>query len=241
LEEGKIVRVGEPDTPELARWAERQTLAEMRRATVAELRGEAVAVAPEIFADFLLRRQYVHPATRGEGPEFVEVVLENLQALSAAAAVWEGEILPRRIKGYRPAWLDDLMSKGAWLWRGEGSGRDDPRIAFFLRDFDGHPPLPIESIELSADARLVCGLLERHGASFATDLARLGGIEPTRVRRSLRELTSAGLATNDRFDAVALTSGDGAAGGAVDAHAAPAVVEWCSGRTLVSVARFERR
>ncbi len=38
------------------------------------------------------------------------------------------------------------------------------------------------------------------GASFAADLARASGIEPSRVRRALLELSGRGLATNDRFD-----------------------------------------
>ncbi len=120
-EEGKVVRVGDPDSPELERWAERENLAEMRRVTVAVRRRESLAVAPEVFADFLLRRQHVHPATRGEGPAFVERVLEQLQGFAAPAAVWEKEILPRRVKGYRPAWLDDVLGQGAWLWRAVGT------------------------------------------------------------------------------------------------------------------------
>jgi ATP-dependent Lhr-like helicase len=38
------------------------------------------------------------------------------------------------------------------------------------------------------------------GASFATELARATGIEPSRVRRALIELSGRGLVTNDRFD-----------------------------------------
>jgi ATP-dependent Lhr-like helicase len=199
-EDGKVVRVGESDAPELARWAERETLTEIRRATLAVRRGESLAVAPEVFADFLLRRQFVHPATRGEGPAFVELVLEKLQAFSAPAAVWENEILPRRVKGYRHAWLDEVIGQGAWLWRGAGTARDDPRVAFFRRDFDGHPEEDMSSFELSADAQHVCAVLDRHGASFATDLARLAAIEPSRARRALRELMNHGVVTNDRFD-----------------------------------------
>ena len=43
-------------------------------------------------------------------------------------------------------------------------------------------------------------LLQQHGASFATDLARMGGMEPSRMHRALRELMDRGLVTNDRFD-----------------------------------------
>src|SRR5207253_2442849 len=51
-DEGKAVRLGGADDPAAAHWAERENLAEMRRATVAVRRRETMAVAPEVFADF---------------------------------------------------------------------------------------------------------------------------------------------------------------------------------------------
>jgi ATP-dependent helicase Lhr and Lhr-like helicase len=74
------------------------------------------------------------------------------------------------------------------------------RVAFFLRDFDGRPESDAVPAELSADLQRIIEVLDRHGASFATDLARLTGIEPSRVRCGLDELMSRGLVTNDRFD-----------------------------------------
>ena len=138
-EEGRVVRVNNPNAPSLERWAERENLAEMRRVTVAVRRRESLAVAPEVFADFLLRRQHVHPATVGEGAAFVQVVLEQLQGFATPAASWEREILPRRVKGYRPAWLDDVLGQrhaddanSGSPGRAMGTPRDDPRVAFFL-------------------------------------------------------------------------------------------------------------
>src|SRR6185437_2906162 len=116
-EEGRAIRIGDGDDPAGGRWADRDNLAEIRRATVAVRRRESLAVAPEVFADFLLRWQHVHPSTRGEGPAFVEAVLEQLQGLAMPAALWESEVLPRRVAGYRPAWLDDFVGRGSWLWR----------------------------------------------------------------------------------------------------------------------------
>ncbi len=199
-EEGKVVRMGDPESPDLERWAERENLAEMRRVTVAARRRESLAVTPEVFADFLLHRQHVHPDARGEGPAFVEAVLEQLQGFAAPAPVWEQEILPRRVKGYRPAWLDEVLGQGNWLWRAVGTTRDDPRVAFFVRDFDGRPEAEPASAELSSDEQKLIDILDRHGASFATDLARIAAIEPSRARRALGELMGRGLVTNDRFD-----------------------------------------
>jgi ATP-dependent Lhr-like helicase len=201
-EEGKIVRIGEQGPAGESRWAESGNLTEMRRATVAARRRESLAVLPEVFADFLLRRQCVHPETVGEGATAVERVVEQLQGYVAAASMWENEILPRRVKGYRPAWLDEVLAQGNWFWRAEASGRDEPRVAFFRRDFPGVCAAAGQVDDLSAnDARLL-ELLDGHGASFAVDLARLSGLGPSQVRVSLRTLMRRGLATNDRFDPV---------------------------------------
>ena len=92
-EEGKVVRIGEDGRTGESRWAERGNLTEMRRATVAALRRESLAVQPEVFADFLLRRQNVHASTVGEGATAVERVLEQLQGI-CRGGVFVGERNP---------------------------------------------------------------------------------------------------------------------------------------------------
>ena len=199
-EQGKVVRVGEVGPSGESRWAERGNLTEMRRATVAARRRETIAVLPEVFADFLLRRQHVHPATRCDGSNAVEEVLEQLQGYAAPALLWESELLPRRIKDYRPAWLDEVLARGTWFWRAEGAGREEARVAFFSRDFKGYSIPPISFEEMAAPEALILDLLDRHGASFTVDLARLSGLDPSRTRGALRGLMVRGLVTNDRFD-----------------------------------------
>ena len=198
-EEGHAVRV---DDEEGGRWADRENLAEIRRATVAVRRQESLAVAPEVFADFLLRWQSVHPKTRGEGPAFVSTVLERLQGFSAPAAVWDAEILPRRIAGYRPAWLDEAIGGGGWIWRAEAATRGEPRVAFLPRDLNVGPRPDPEAEPLDPDESAVLDLLASRGASFADELARASGLGPSRVRRALMALTGRGLATNDRLDPI---------------------------------------
>jgi ATP-dependent Lhr-like helicase len=201
-EEGKVVRIGEDDRTGESRWAERGNLTEMRRATVAALRRETLTVLPEVFADFLLRHQHVHTPIAGEGAAAVEGVLEQLQGYGAGASMWEDEILPRRIKGYRPAWLDDVLAQGNWYWRAEGSARDEVRVAFFKRDFPGASGATGQVEDLTASEIRVLEVLERHGASFAVDVARLSALEPSQARGALRSLMRRGIATNDRFDPV---------------------------------------
>ena len=104
-------------------------------------RRESVAVLPEVFADFLVRRQHLHPATQLEGPGGVEQVLEQLQGYRGPAAFWESEILPRRVRRYRPAWLDELLATAA-----PGSGErpamaaTSRSVALVPRDFAGDWP-----------------------------------------------------------------------------------------------------
>jgi ATP-dependent Lhr-like helicase len=199
-EEGRVVRLDGPDDPSACRWAERENLAEMRRVTVAVRRRESLAVAPEVFADFLVRRQRVHPAERGEGRAFVESILEQLQGCAMPARVWEADVLPRRVLGYRPAWLDDVLGRGSWLWRAEGSARGEPLVAFFARDFAGLSEMPANPDELGPDEARILELLGQMGASFAAELARTSGLEPSRARRALLALAGRGQVTNDRFD-----------------------------------------
>ncbi|WP_337175850.1 DEAD/DEAH box helicase [Paludisphaera sp.] len=193
VESEGVVRVEGEDGP---RWAERENLAEVQRLAVARRRRESVAVAPEVFADFVARRQHVHPAGRLSGVEGVGRALDVLHGFAATAESWEGELLPRRVEGFRPASLDEALSRGGWSWRAEGDG---PLVAIVPREFPGGWP-PREDAPLAEAEQAVLDALARRGASFAADLSRATGIEPTELRRALRSLTLRGLATNDRFD-----------------------------------------
>jgi ATP-dependent Lhr-like helicase len=188
-------------------WADRRNLDEVRRLSVALRRRESVAVRPEVFADFVVRRQRIHPEVRREGAAAVTQVLEQLHGFAAPADLWESDLLPRRVREYRSSWLDDALSTGGWFWRALGDGRAPPRVAFAPRDFAGAWPAAEAEPEGGNDsgsdahaASVVLGHLTERGASFATDLARVLALEPSRVRGALRALLRRGLVTNDRFD-----------------------------------------
>jgi ATP-dependent Lhr-like helicase len=200
-EEGTVVRVGGDGTDGTARFAQRENLLEMRRVTVAVRRKESLAVPPEAFVDFLLRRQFVHPETRGAGAGFLETALAPLQGYAACASLWENDILPRRLTAYRAAWLDELTSGGRWLWAARVAGNgDDPKVAFYTREFPAAAWSDSPSADLSEEETAVQMCLARRGASFATDIARESGLDPSRARRALLGLLERGLITNDRFE-----------------------------------------
>ena len=200
VETGSLICLDPTDSEAECRWAEPENLAEVHRLSVAIRRRESVAVAPEVFADFLYRRQHLHQATRLDGPGGLEAALEQLQGYAAPAEFWESEILPHRVKGYKPVCLDDLLATGTWLWRAAGDGRAEPLVALVARDFEVGWRSTLNAGERSADELVVLEILGSRGASFATDLARVSGIEPSRLRRAIRELMLRGEVTNDRFD-----------------------------------------
>ena len=209
-DEGGLVRldpIGESDAP---RWAERGNLDEVRRLSVAIRRRESVAVAPEVFVDFVLKRQNVHPSTRREGAVAVGLTLEQLQGFAAPADLWESEILPRRVRNYRPEWLDEAISVGDWTWRADADTRgQDPRVAFVPRDFAGPWPSRAESDRAPTPAETqVLDHLRQRGACFVADITHATGLGPTATRAALVGLLRRGEATNDRFDPLRPGTGD---------------------------------
>ncbi|HUO87156.1 MAG TPA: DEAD/DEAH box helicase [Thermoanaerobaculia bacterium] len=97
-------------------WCERRLLARIHRATLTRLRAEIQPVGRADFARFLLGWQQVDSESRGAGPEALAAVLAQLAGFAAPAAAWEGEILPARVTGYDPAWLDALCLSGRFVW-----------------------------------------------------------------------------------------------------------------------------
>src|SRR5262249_54807442 len=97
-------------------WCERRLLARIHRYTVGRLRAEIQPVAARDFLRFLLGWQRVTPETRMEGPDALEVLVRQLEGFEAAAGAWETEILPARLDGYEPSWLDDQCLAGRVTW-----------------------------------------------------------------------------------------------------------------------------
>jgi ATP-dependent Lhr-like helicase len=51
-----------------------------------------------------------------EGRRGLLAVIEQLQGFEVAAGSWEEAVLPARVAGYRPEWLDDLCLSGEVAW-----------------------------------------------------------------------------------------------------------------------------
>jgi ATP-dependent helicase Lhr and Lhr-like helicase len=196
-------------------WCERRLLARVHRYTVNRLRAEIEPVAARDFLRFLLDWQRVAPGTRMEGPDSLAAIVGQLEGFEAAAGSWESEILPARLSGYDPVWLDDLCLSGRVAWarlrprsprpedagRGATPVRSTPITLLARRNAALWALLSPASdgIEPSATARRVAEVIRQEGASFFDELAEGSGLLKPQVEEALGELVALGLVTSDSF------------------------------------------
>src|SRR5204863_527721 len=113
----------------------------------------------------------------------------------------ERDVLPVRVREYRPQLLDQLISMGEVVWTGRGSlGSSDGRVALYLRS-DG--PRLIREPEERPSGEIHERLrdhLQSRGASFFRDLYyATGSTDEDAVLDALWDMVWAGEVTNDTF------------------------------------------
>ncbi|HEX6005059.1 MAG TPA: ATP-dependent DNA helicase, partial [Burkholderiales bacterium] len=189
-------------------WCDRRLLARIHRYTLNRLRAEIEPVTAAEFMRFLLNWQHVSPTEKLMGTEGLGAAIEQLDGFELAAAAWERDVLPARVRDYGAEQLDALCLSGRVAW-GRRSPMDNAGksplatspIALMLRERtvlwlrDVHH----ESGELSSESRVVYQALESRGASFFHELVTATGLLRTQVERALGELAGAGLVTADSF------------------------------------------
>ncbi len=195
-------------------WCNRRVLARIHRATLGRLRREIEPVTALDFEAFLQAWQHVSPGTQLHGSDGTLHVIRQLQGYEIPAAVWESEILARRIAKYDPDFLDQLCFSGEVMWArvsphpaiAENRRVRPTRIApvtLFLRE-DAEWLMTTSatpnSSGLSHPARDVLLALEKNGASFFIDLVRQTRRLPSEVEDGLWELLAGGFVTADGFD-----------------------------------------
>jgi len=174
-------------------------LRQLRRRSLAMLRREVEPVEQEAFARFLPAWHGIPAERRG-----MEALVETLGVLAGSALVassLEVDVLPNRVRGFRPAMLDELCTAGELVWVGAGGvGARDGRVRLCFVD---QLPLlapgwerrdPPEG-DLHDALRQV---LREEGASFWGQLRRAGrGAHDQEVLAALWDLVWAGEVTND--------------------------------------------
>src|SRR5690606_2235693 len=196
-------------------WCERRLLARIHHYTVKRLRAEIEPVAARDFLRFLLRWQRVEADARMQGPDALEVIVAQLEGFEAAAGAWETEILPARITGYEPSWLDDQCLAGRIVWarlsprsgRANGGERNvtpvrTTPITLLARRHARHwaalAGTP-DAARPSQRAQAVLACLREQGASFFDELVEGSGLLRSQVEDALAELVALGLVSSDSF------------------------------------------
>ncbi len=170
-------------------WCDPEVLRRLRRASLAALRREVEPAEQAAYGRFL-------PAWHGiDRRASLREAIVPLQGLALPVSLWESEVLPRRVPGYQPAWLDALCASGELVWVGTGLDR----VALFFREDApvlGRPaasPAP-ESAEADALRAALAG-----SAEFWYPLVEAAGLEPEAALPALWELVWAGEVTNDAW------------------------------------------
>ena len=205
--EGFVLRGRFTPASSAEEWCERGLLARIHRYTLNRLRKEIEAVSAADFLRFLVTWQHAAPEARMEGPEGLAAIIEQLEGIEAGAAAWESDILPVRMEGYDPSWLDQLCICGRVTWsrrtpplgRASSPIRTSP-IAFTRREqtvtwrfrASGEQPA-------SSRATQTLETLRRSGASFFADIVSETGLLTTEAEGALGELVSLGQVTADGF------------------------------------------
>jgi ATP-dependent Lhr-like helicase len=170
-------------------WCDPDVLRRLRRASLAALRREVEPVEPTAFARFL-------PAWQGvERRASLREALVPLQALPLPVSLWESDVLPRRVPGYRPEQLDQLCATGEVVWVGAGLDR----VALHFREDASLLGAPVGAPKSEREA---CGVLLAalgRGALFWSDLLEETQLEGSEALAALWELVWAGEVTNDAW------------------------------------------
>src|SRR5205823_224592 len=121
--------------------------------------------------------------------------LVPLQGLGLPVALWENDLLPRRVPGYRPEQLDALCASGEVVWVGAGLDR----VAIYFRQDAPAlgPPPAVERPEREVHERLRAAL--GRSALFWYDLLADTGLEAEEALPALWDLVWAGEVTNDAW------------------------------------------
>ncbi|MFP4615224.1 MAG: ATP-dependent DNA helicase, partial [Thiohalorhabdus sp.] len=200
-------------------WCERRLLARIHRYTLDRLRREIEPVEPADYTRFLLEWHAVSgepAAERREGPEALLAVIEQLEGFEAPAGAWESDILPARLPGYDPQWLDQLCLSGRVVWtrltppgvargkaRRAGSVRTAPVALVQRKNLPDWKALAatvgVSEEGLSGKAAKLEACLRERGAQFFDELVGCAGMLRTEVEEALGELVAWGRASSDSF------------------------------------------
>jgi ATP-dependent Lhr-like helicase len=193
-------------------WCEPDVLREIKRRTIAMLRGQVAPVPREVLGRFLPAWHHIVP----EQHDRLEDAIVQLEGMPLSYQDLVRMILPARVRNFRAEQLDELGAMGWLVWTGHSPLRaDDGRIMLFRRDRVDRLLIPVNEEDATAGIenlddrhRRILERLSKRGASFHAELlAALPDVTPVAALDALWDLVWAGLVTNDTFAALRSLSG----------------------------------
>ena len=196
-------------------WCDRYNLEKIHRLTLNRLRAETEPCADHEYALFRMRWHHVGGVGIAADQSGVAAVLEQLSGVPLSPESWERAILPARIPGYRPEWLDLLCLGGEVVWAavpGEDAAGELPaRITFLRRRRAGGASG--DSLNRAANSATANGAAEfadrdeqkvflalaTGGAQYLDQLAERAGLAERTALAALWRLAAAGRVSNDSF------------------------------------------
>ncbi|HSK25609.1 MAG TPA: ATP-dependent helicase [Jiangellales bacterium] len=191
-------------------WCDGEVLRLIRRRSLAALRQEVEPVEPAALARFLPAWQHVAGGLRGA--DGVLRAVEQLAGCAVPASALERLVLPARVAGYQPAWLDELTAAGEVVWAGQGAlPGSDGWVSLHLTDT---APLTLPDADPSLGEgvlhRAVLDSLGQGGAFFFRQLSdAAGSTDDPALVAALWDLAWAGLVTNDTLAPLRALTGSG--------------------------------
>lgn len=190
-------------------WCERHLLARIHRYTIKRLRREIEPVERAEFMRFLADWQHLSAATRMQGRDALDTLVEQLEGFQAAASAWESDLLPARLQDYGGHWLDELCRSGRIVWTrlagrlkaGGGPVRGTPIVLLPRRQLAVWQALASGApvAQLSSRAQRVLDCLQAHGALFFDELQHEAHLLRSELEDALGELVAAGQVNADSF------------------------------------------
>jgi ATP-dependent helicase Lhr and Lhr-like helicase len=183
-------------------WCDPEVLRQIKRRTIAKLRGQVSPVPREVLGRFLPSWHRVGTSDRHE--RLIDAIAQ-LEGLPLSYQELVRMILPMRVRGFRAEQLDELGAMGQLVWVGHSPlGSDDGRIMLFRRDRVDRLliPTPVDEVGAEFDDRhhRLLSHLEYRGASFHGELLTLlPEFGPERTQDAIWDLVWAGQLTNDTF------------------------------------------
>ena len=195
-------------------WCERYNLERIHRYTLARLRAEIEPCDDREFSAFRLRWHHIAGRDLDRGAAALSAVLGRLCGVGFSPEFWEQSILPARIPGYRPEYLDSVCVGGEVAWLGISDSATAPaefpaKVAFFGRRDPLIPELDAAAVH-DPHERAVLDALTVAGAQYLDELSERADLSERDALRALWRLAASGIVSNDSFAPLRMLWAEGA-------------------------------